>query len=288
MADRAGGIFDQLDTIQDRLRQAPPADPVTPAVPASRWTLRTLREAVPALTGSSLSGIWRMLRRGGVAWRSARLQQFSPDPDYAAKYDRLLRCLTEAAADPTHREVLFLDEMGFTRWPDAGRVWGPSAPAPVPVASRQGATNGLWRLVGALNARTGQVDYRDNYIVGRHQLGKFYQQLDTAYPNATTISVVQDNWSIHRHPDVEAVVAELPRLRRIWLPTYAPWLNPIEKLWRWLRQTVLRQHRLAADWKALQARVREFLDQFGAGSDALLHYVGLHGKGALAQAISPP
>ena len=29
-----------------------------------------------------------------------------------------------------------------------------------------------------------------------------------------------------------------PRIEPVWLPTYAPWLNPIEKLWRWLRQEV--------------------------------------------------
>jgi hypothetical protein len=29
------------------------------------------------------------------------------------------------------------------------------------------ANNGLWRLIGGLNALTGQVSYLDNYIIGR-------------------------------------------------------------------------------------------------------------------------
>jgi hypothetical protein len=71
----------------------------------------------------------------------------------------------------------------------------------------------------------------------------------------------------------------------VWLPTYAPWLNPIEKLWRWLRQDVLKMHRLAAYWPELRRRVNTFLDQFADGSADLLRYVGLSGDGKLASAI---
>ncbi len=97
--------------------------------------------------------------------------------------------------------------------------------------------------------------------------------------------VVQDNWSIHRQPDVVTAVASLPRIEPVWLPTYAPWLNPIEQLWRWLRQDPLYVHRLAADWSVLRERVNGFLDQFAGGSHALLRYVGLLGDGNLAQAL---
>jgi DDE superfamily endonuclease len=93
--------------------------------------------------------------------------------------------------------------------------------------------------------------------------------------------------TIHAHPDVLATVERLPQVAPVWLPTYAPWLNPIEKLWRWLRMDVLRLQRLprlAGDWTALHARVNAFLDQFAAGSDALLHYVGLLGDGRRAEA----
>jgi transposase len=87
---------------------------------------------------------------------------------------------------------------------------------------------------------------------------------------------------------VLATVAALPRLEAVWLPTYAPWLNPIEKVWRWLRQDVLKLHRLASTWLGLRQRVRAFLTQFAAGSTELLRYVGLLGEGKLAQAIRGP
>ena len=98
--------------------------------------------------------------------------------------------------------------------------------------------------------------------------------------------MAQDNRSIHRHPDVLAALETLPRLEPLWLPTDAPWLNPIEKLWRWLRQDVLKLHRKAEDWVALRASVRAFLDQFAHGSRDILRYVGLAGEGKLAQALT--
>ena len=80
-------------------------------------------------------------------------------------------------------------------------------------------------------------------------------------------------------------MAALPRLEPVWLPTYAPWLNPIEKLWRWLRQDVLKLIHLTDDWRTLRARVNAFLDRFASGSQALLRYTGLIGDGHLAYVL---
>ena len=144
------------------------------------------------------------------------------------------------------------------------------------------------RIIGALNAVTGRVDFRDAYIVGRAKVIQFYGQLNDADPGAERLLVVQDNWSIHTHEDVLGALSRWPRIEPVWLPTYAPWLNPIEKLWRWLRQDVLKSHRLAGDWSALRGRVNQFLGQFAAGSQDLLRDVGLKGKGKLAQALQVP
>jgi hypothetical protein len=61
---------------------------------------------------------------------------------------------------------------------------------------------------------------------------------------------------------------------------------PIEKLWRWVRQDVLKMHRWVEDWPQVKQRVRDFLAQFAQGSRELLHYVGLAGKGKLATVIN--
>jgi transposase len=300
MGARAGGAIDPIvneavkAVVVDRLRRgpgpaarhalaAPPAGP-----PPSRWSLRALRATFPWWEGLTLSGVWRALRRLGLGLRAAAVQRYSPDPDYLAKEARLRACLRAAAATPDAVAALFLDETGYARWPDPGADWGLVAPAPRPVAGRAGSKQRLWRVLGALNALTGQVDYLDAYVVGREKVSAFYRQLDRRYAALRRLYVIQDNWSIHRHPDVLATLETLPRLEPVWLPTYAPWLNPVEKLWRWLKEQVLKQHRLAGDWPALRQRVRAFLDQFTTGGSAaghaLLQYVGLRGEGTLAQA----
>jgi len=62
----------------------------------SRWTLRAIRVSLPALADYSLRGVWRLLHRCRIRLRSARLQLYSPDPEYLPKVARLERCVREA------------------------------------------------------------------------------------------------------------------------------------------------------------------------------------------------
>jgi transposase len=266
----------------EEARQQTAATPDGP--PPSRWTLDTIRVSFDWLASYSPSGVWRLLDRLGLRLRSARVQQFSPDPHYADKLIDLEMALWEARRYPRSVVAVFLDEMGFARWPDPAPDW---AAAP-PVADRRRSPAGLWRLIGGLNPLTGQVNYLDAYVVGRAKVAEFYGRLVEAYPWAERLYVIQDNWSIHTHPEVLATLEAWPQVEPVWLPTYAPWLNPIEKLWRWLRQDVLKLHRLAEDWLAVRGRVRQFLDQFADGSQRLLEYVGLLGSGRIAQMIHGP
>jgi hypothetical protein len=290
MAVPAEVFFSCTQEVQERLRQGPGEEARQQAAPhsdgptPSRWTLSTIRANFDWLTGYTPSGVWRLLNRLGLRLRSARVQHFSPDPEYAAKVAHLEMALWEARRYPRSVAAVFLDEMGFSRWPDPGPDWG----AATPVADRRESKNGLWRLIGGLNALTGQVTYLDGYIVGRAKVAEFYEQLVAAYPRLRRLYVIQDNWSIHTHPDVLGALASWPLVEPVWLPTYAPWLNPIEKLWRWLRQDILKLHRWAEDWVGLRDRVRAFLEQFAYGSQRLREYVGLLGNGRLAQMIRGP
>ena len=75
-------------------------------------------------------------------------------------------------------------------------------------------------------------------------------------------------------PDVLTAVSA-NQLTLLRLPTYASWLNPIEKLWRWLRQDILHDHNDAQSFKRLRKRVAAWLKQFAERSPKLLHYVGI-------------
>ena len=134
-------------------------------------------------------------------------------------------------------------------------------------------------------------------------LVRFFQQVTAAYPDAARIDVVLDNWPVHLHPDLLVALQpqtplvpfvtppswpaaahpaaearwgdwQLP-IRLVLLPTYASGLNPIEKLWRKLRQEVTHLHPWADDLPGLRAAIDAFLDQFATGAPDLLHYTGL-------------
>jgi transposase len=285
--------FADVEAVAERLRQGPgarrpaaggpPARDVIADLP-TRWTLESIQAAFDFLADYSTSGVWRWLQRLGFKHRSAVVQQFSPDPLYAAKVAELEMCLWEARRYPRSVVAVFLDEMGFSRWPEPAPDWGPEAR----VADRQGANNGLWRLIGALNPFTGQVNFLDGYIVGRAKVIDFYGPLAAAYPRARRLYMIQDNWSIHKHPDVLGALQGWPQVEPVWLPTYAPWLNPMEKVWRWLRQDILKMHRQAEDWVGFRQRVRTCLGQFAQGSLSLLESVGLLGSGRLARLVHGP
>ncbi len=74
------------------------------------------------------------------------MEQFSPDPEYDRKVRRLGACLRAAAADPERVVAVFVDEMGYTRWPDPGPDWGALPPADPPRAERFDSPNRLWRV----------------------------------------------------------------------------------------------------------------------------------------------
>jgi DDE superfamily endonuclease len=286
---------ERAQAVVERLHQPPGVEArrvlglAAASPPPSRWSLRTLRASVDTLADDSLSGVWRLLQRCDVRRRPLRDHLYSPDPEYVAKVAHLERCLRETVRGPAEVVLLFLDEMGSSRWPERAADWQLAAPgATARQLHKAGPTNRQQRLIGALNALTGRLDYLDNYLVGRKQVSAFYQHLEQVYMSARRIYVVQDNWSIHHHDDVLATLRQWPRLEPVWLPTYAPWLNPIEKLWHWLRRDVLKAHRLADDWPQLRQQVNGFLDQFAYGSSAsatLLHYVGLVGDGHLAYVL---
>ena len=265
----------------------------------SRWTLATLAQTCQQwLRVTTAGGLWQVLGRLGIHYKRARSYLYSPDPHYDEKVSLNALCLLRAWYEPERYVFVYLDECTYYQQPTLARAYEEEGP-PQPRAHLGYHRNHWWRAVAALNAVSGQVTYRQHSKIGLSQLSDFYKNLRADYPTAQVIYVAQDNWPVHFHPDVLArlqphdfpwppkLPANWPRepsakavrdnlpIQLLCLPTYASWLNPTEKLWRWLRQDVLHLHRLRDDWAALKQRVAVFLDQFRHGSLKLLRYVGL-------------
>jgi hypothetical protein len=111
----------------------PPPAALIAGAPLNRWTLEPIRTHFAGLADYSLRGIWRLLHRHDLKLRSARVQQYSPDPDYASKVADLEMCLWEARRYPGEVEAVFPDEFSYRRWPDPAPDWA----AATPVANRQ-------------------------------------------------------------------------------------------------------------------------------------------------------
>jgi transposase len=286
MVVRIGGVFDaHVAQLQERLHSLPPAPEDGSGPPASRWSLQRLRRACAFLQAYSLSGVSQYVQGCGIQWRQGRPQDWSPDPLYSQKEAEVLAALHAVSEHPLEVVALFLDEMSYTRWPQPGRNWCAKAPAPRPLAERKGSRYQRYRVVVARDAWTGRVSFRQDSHIGGEVLSRFLRQLEQAYLQAQRLYLIWDNWPVHSCQIVQETLMQLPRLVVVNLPTYSPWLNPIEKLWRWFRQDVDYLHPLADDWNALRERVGAFFAQFAQGSQELLRYVGLRGTGKLARVL---
>ena len=286
MAGRIGGVFDaDVAALQERVRCLPPAPAEATTPPRSRWTLAQLRMACAFLRDYSLGGVSTYVRGSGIQWRHGRPQYFSPDPHYTQKEATLLAARRDVGEHPQEASALFIDELSYTRWPEPSLNWCEQAPAPRPLADRKHSRYQRYRVVGALDGWSGRVSFRQDSHISGEVFSRFLRHLDQAYPKAQRLYLIWDNWPVHSCELVQQTLPQLPRLIVVSWPTYAPWLNPAEKLWRWFRQDVDYLHPLADDWNALRERVGTFFAQFAQGSEALLRYVGLCGTGKLARAL---
>lgn len=264
----------------------------------SRWTLALLRHSLAHLQVSSDSSLWHLLSRLGISYKRGRHYLHSPDCDYQAKLALLDQCLSQSRLDPGRYPLLYLDELTFYRQPTLACDYEERGHRQ-PLARRSYRSNTPLRVAAAMDAFTGRVVHRLSYHVDCRELVRLYEAICQTYPKAERLYLVADNWPVHYHPDVLAALldqhlpfpvplphswpkqpsATAPRLnlpiQMVQLPTYAPWTNPIEKLWRWLYQDVLHLHRLADDLERLKQMITSFLDRFQSGSLALLRYTGL-------------
>lgn len=167
-----------------------------------------------------------------------------------------------------------MDEASFYRQPTQAWLWawmGRQQPK-LPYSHR---SNTLLRVVGFLEATQARVHAWDFPRVTADRLARCLAQMGSLYPQAKHIYLVLDNWPVHFHPKVQTALQRDPRLRLVPLPTYAPWLNNIEKLWRWIKQRVTHAHPWCDDFTQFRQQIRAELEALASGSSDLHRYCGL-------------
>lgn len=185
-----------------------------------------------------------------------------------------MQALEEARKYPEGTVLLFEDESSFYRQPSQGWLWAWMGRRQ-PKMRYSHRSNTVMRVVGFMDGVKGKVLAWDFPKVTVKHLAQCIHEVSRAYPHATKIYLVWDNWPNHQRPKVVEAIQEDRRLVVLPLPTYAPWLNPEEKLWRLVHQEVTHAHPWCDDFILYKQAIMSKLGEFSQGSQRLLHYCGL-------------
>ena len=134
--------------------------------------------------------------------------------------------------------------------------------------------------IGAVDYYTGETVVLVKRRTRRKEIAELLDALVEKHPTGT-IYVAWDNAGTHEDDEVEvAVRAAAGRLVLLYLPTYSPWLNPIEMLWRQFRREVT-HNELFQTVKSLLAAAREFFDRYNQEPCRILSVIGSHAQNVI-------
>lgn len=131
--------------------------------------------------------------------------------------------------------------------------------------------------IGGVNYHTGETLVLFRRRKRRQEIAELLQALLDKHPTGT-IYVAWDNADTHEDDEVEEVVrAAAGRLVLLYLPTYSPWWNPIEMLWRHFRREVTHCE-LFETKQALLAAAQDFFERYNQCPEKILSVIGSKAK----------
>ena len=206
----------------------------------ARWSCATLAMTLQAKHGIAVSAetVRRWLHEIGWVWKRAKLVAKDDDPH---RIERLARIRFVHDNLQAHEVLVFADELDIHLLPKVGAAWmlqGTQAEILTP------GTNETHYLAGALHLATGKV----LYCLGPRKNNGLFRELlallDRTDPagQMTRIYVVVDNYCIHKAKAVQQWGASHPRFTLLWLPTYCPRANPIERVFGDVHDKCTRNH----------------------------------------------
>lgn len=221
----------------------------------SRWNSEllsiVLREALNIVLHSST--IRRWLPKHGIVWRRAAPTLCIKDPDKEAKLAAIKQALANCDSS---NPVFYEDEVDIHLNPKIGSDWGLRGQQRKVVTPGQ---NKKYFLAGALQAKTGQVTYVGSASKSTVLFIELLRMLRRRYRSAKTITLIVDNYIIHKSKKAQCWLENNPKFKLLFLPVYSPWHNKIELLWHSLHDTVTRNHSCKS-MDELMERVEHFMD----------------------------
>lgn len=182
----------------------------------------------------SCSGMRAVLNRLGFVYKKPKLVPKDPDVEaqeiWVTQYEKFMD------EKPEDIEVLFVDAVHPTLNTMSAYGWIRKGSVKE-IKSNSGRDR--INLHGAINAETMEVTVIDSNTVNSDSTIDLIQVLDQKYANASEIILILDNARYHYSKAVQNELRSHERIRLVFLPSYSPNLNLIERLWRYFKKNVL-------------------------------------------------
>src|SRR6266511_3695884 len=207
----------------------------------TRWSCATLALTLQARRGLTVSAetIRRWLHELGWVWKRAKLVAKDDDLHRIARLARIRWVFEQLKFC---EGMVFADELDIHLLPKVGCAWMPKG---TQVEVMTPGQNRKHYLAGALDLATGTL----HHCLGARKTNALFRDLlallETSYPveRYTQVYVVVDNYKIHKAKAVEQWLAAHPRVQLLFLPTYCPRANPIERAFGDVHDCCTRNHR---------------------------------------------
>ena len=112
--------------------------------------------------------------------------------------------------------------------------------------------NEKYYLAGALHSGTGKVSYVGGNSKSSVLFIRLLKHLKATYRRTRTITLIVDNYIIHKSRETQRWLKANPKFRVIYQPVYSPWVNHVERLWQALHDTITRNHQCRSMWQLLK------------------------------------
>ena len=189
---------------------------------ATHWSVRSVAES----TGVSKSTVARYFALFGLQPHRSKSFKLSTDPFFVEK----VRDVVGLYLNPPDKAlVLCVDEKS------QGQALERTQPVlPMGLGYLEGVTHDYYRhgtttLFAALNVLDGSVITQCKPRHRHQEFLSFLNHLDRNVPVGLQVHLIADNYATHKHPRVRAWLARHRRYHIHYTPTYASWLNQVER-----------------------------------------------------------